>query len=430
MYRDKTRQLARAKRIATAWLVGAALLFVFLTVTQAKQWLSPWPVWAGMLKMASEAALIGGLADWFAVTALFKPIPARWPIPHTNIVARNKKAVATNLSGFVKEKFFNDAAIDRLIRTSQPAQGVAKWLLVPRNSQRASQFITGMLGGVVNILDDKPVQKLLVTGVKRAFRKVDMAPVAAGTLRVLTGEQRHQDVLDQVLLKVAELAERPASEALIAEKLHEWLKLEYRRIELVLPTGWISEQGARIASKALVGMLLDIAHDKCHPIRKSFDTYLHNFIANMENDPDVEAKLVQLREQLLENEKLQHYLLMVWQDMRTWLVNDVAKKNGKLSGKIAHALEEVGRTVERDEALATAVNSHISDAARYSAPAMADFLTDHIRKTILAWDDEQMAEQIELNIGKDLQKVRINGTLVGGAIGAALFVVEYGISYL
>lgn len=247
---------------------------------------------------------------------------------------------------------------------------------------------------------------------------------------MLTSEQRHQEVLDQILLKVADLAQRPESEAYIAGKLHGWLKLEYRRLEKVLPSEWISEKGAHIASKALVSLLSDIAHDKDHPVRESVDSYLHSFIARMENDPVMDAKLGELREKFLENEKLQHYLLTVWQDVKTWLLNDVTSENGKLKEKLAHALEETGRTIGSDATLAQAVNGHISGAARYVAPAMADFLTDHIRKTILAWDDKQMAEQIELNIGKDLQKVRINGTLVGGAIGAVLFVIEQGISYL
>ena len=124
------------------------------------------------------------------------------------------------------------------------------------------------------------------------------------------------------------------------------------------------------------------------------------------------------------------YLFQVWGDVKRWLIDDVAATDGKFTSRVSHALQEAGKSVANDEQLANAIDVHIAEAARAMAPELADFLTDHIRKTILAWDDNQMAEQIELNIGKDLQKVRINGTLVGGLIGACLFLIEHAISLL
>lgn len=430
MQDTKPQQLARAKRIALMWLLGAAGCFVVLTLAEYQAWLSPWPTWAGLLKMASEAALVGGLADWFAVSALFRPIPAKFPIPHTNIVVNNKANVAANLSRFVKDKFFNDQAISRLIEESQPAQGLSRWLQKPDNATRVSRFLANMLVGIVRVLDDKPVQAMLVDGVKRAVRKIDFAPVAAGTLKVLTKEQRHQQVLDQLLVKLAEVAGRPESQVFIAEKLYLWLKVEYRRLEKILPTVWLSEQGADIASRAIASILADIAADNEHPVRQSFDGYLHQFIQDMESDPAMISKLDTMKEQLLENDKLHVYLLQIWQDVKTWLINDSSAEDGKFVAKLSHALQELGKSIANDATLAAAVNQHIGEAGRYMAPELADFLTGHIQKTIMAWDDRELAEQIELNIGKDLQKVRINGTLVGGLIGAILFAIEHAISLL
>lgn len=427
---NKKQQLRRAKRIALFWLVGAAFVFILATLAEYRQWITPWPAWAGLIKMASEAALVGGLADWFAVSALFRPIPARFPIPHTNIVANNKAAVAGNLSRFVKEKFFNEVAIEKLVNDARPAQGMARWLREPQNADRLSRFAARSLVGIINTLDDKPVQDMMVSGVKRALLKMDLSPLAAGTLRVLTRDKRHQEVLDQLLYKIAELAHRPDSQMFIAEKLHSWLKAEYRRLEKILPTTWLSEQGADIASKAIVSILADIANDSEHPVRKSFDRQLEDFTARMETDPAMTEKLENIRNQLLNNDTLQQYLFQVWGDVKRWLINDVAATDGKFTNRLSHALQEAGKSVANDEQLANAVDVHIAEAARAMAPELADFLTDHIRKTILAWDDNQMAEQIELNIGKDLQKVRINGTLVGGLIGACLFLIEHAISLL
>ena len=163
-------------------------------------------------------------------------------------------------------------------------------------------------------------------------------------------------------------------------------------------------------------------------MRLSFDRQLNEFAQRMESDPAMAEKMASIKARLLENDALQDYLVQVWGDVKVWLIKDVAKPEGKFATRVSHALQEVGRSIENDSKLADAVNVHIYEAGRAMAPELADFLTEHIRKTILAWDDKQMAEQIELNIGKDLQKVRINGTLVGGLIGACLFLIERAIS--
>lgn len=374
--------------------------------------------------MASEAALVGGLADWFAVTALFRPIPSRYAIPHTNIIAHNKVSVASNLSLFLKEKFFNEQTVSQLIEKSQPAQGFARWLKQADNAQRLSQFMATTVAEVVRVLDDKPIQQMLLSGVKRALQKMDLSPIATGTLKVLTRDGRHQDVLDQLLLKIAAVAKQPESQAFIAQKLHMYLKEEYHRLEKILPTSWLSEQGAEIASKAIASILNDIASDPVHPVREHFDRYLDDFILKMDADPAMANKLNSLRDQLIENDKLHLYLAQIWQDTKTWLVDDVGAQGGQFSSKLGEAFQKLGHAIENDEALATAINGHAAEVGRKVTPEVADFLTGHIRDTIIAWDDKQMAEQIELNIGKDLQKVRINGTLVGGLIGAVLFMLE------
>ncbi|MCU7555306.1 DUF445 family protein [Alteromonas sp. ASW11-19] len=427
---DKQLQLARAKRHALWWLCGAALLFICLSVVQTYQPGLQGSFWVGLIKMAAEAALIGGLADWFAVTALFKPIPARYPIPHTNIVASNKQAIADNLANFVREKFFNPAAIEALISSSQPAVGAGRWLQQPANAQRLARYLCDTFTGFIHIIDDAPVQKFILQAIKRGINKVELGPLAAGTLTVLTRKGRHQKVLDGVLHKLATMAQTDATQALIAEKLNQWLKTEHRRLEKLLPSQWLSEQGAQVAVSAMAGILADIDNDPDHPLRRAFDEQLQHFIAQLESDPAYLHKLEELRTGLLENETLHTYVGKIWQDVHGWLVADLAKPDGRSQQAVAGALQEIGTAILNDDALAAALDKHIAEAGRYMAPELADFLTGHIRTTINSWDEDDMAAQIELNIGKDLQKVRINGTLVGGLIGALLFIIERGIGWL
>lgn len=150
----KPEQLARAKRQALYCLLMAAALFIATTVIEYRHVAQAYNTWVGLVKMISEAALVGGLADWFAVTALFKPIPPRFPIPHTNIVAANKASIAANLSGFVKDKFFNSQAIARLVSESDPARTMARWLKSANNSQHAARVMGDSVGGALTMLSD------------------------------------------------------------------------------------------------------------------------------------------------------------------------------------------------------------------------------------------------------------------------------------
>mgnify|MGYP000064514260 CR=1 FL=1 len=421
---DKHAQLTRAKRLALGCLVAAGCVFMLTTLTPKfiPSLSNAW--WLGLIKMASEAALVGGLADWFAVTALFKPIPYRYPIPHTNIVAKNKTVIAENLSQFVKEKFFHPEAIEKLIANSNPARGAGRWLRVDSNATRLSRFICDALAGVLRVLDDKPVKEFIGRTAEKGIQQLDFRQLMSTTLNAVTKERQHQVVLDRVLGKLAHLLAQPDTQEYIAETLVVWLKTEYSRIEKLLPSNWLSEQGALIAVKAVSSILEDIYHDEEHPIRHAFDEQVHEFLYELQHSPLMEEKVNGYKDKIVNDPALKNYIHHSWARLSTWLLSSLEEKNGKAESKVSSLLVELGSNLERDGELARAFNKHIGEAAKYMAPELADFLTRHIKDTINSWDEKEMAQQIELNIGRDLQKVRINGTIVGGLIGAILFGIE------
>lgn len=427
---DKAAQLTRAKRQAGLWLLGAAGLFICISVWQTLQPALSDHTALGLVKMMAEAALVGGLADWFAVSALFRPIPSFKPIPHTNIVARNQHTIATNLAQFVKEKFFHVQAIESLVARSSPAKGMGLWLSQNDNAARLAHYVADSFTGLLNVIDDTPIQQALRRSVDRGLRKIPMAALLAGSLRVMTRDNRHQQLVDKLIDKLAGALQSEETQALIAAKLNVWLKTEYSRLEKILPSGWLSEQGAAIAVSAVSHTLQDINSDPAHPVRQALNEQISRFIDGLETDPAARQKLEDFRNKLLESEALQRYLLRIWQDIHAWLSDDLAKTDGQVAARLTRLFSEGGARLLADSDLQQAVNHHIGVAARYIAPELADFLTDHIRRTIESWDARDMARQIELNIGKDLQKVRINGTLVGGLIGGILFTLEYAISQL
>ena len=404
---DKYTQLNKAKRLALACLIFAASVFV-LTVLLPKFYPNlqgAW--WLGLIKMASEAALIGGLADWFAVTALFKPIPAKYPIPHTNIVASNKSVIANNLSLFVKEKFFHPEAIEKLIRDSDPAKGAGRWLSQDRNATRLSRFLCDAFAGVLRVLDDKPVKAFIAKTAQKGINQLDLRQLMATSLSAVTKERQHQVVLDRVLGKLASLLAEPETQIYIADTLVVWLKTEYSRIEKLLPSSWLSEQG-----------------DEHPPIRHAVDEQVHEFLYELQHSPLMEKKVNSYREKIINDPALNAYVQQSWAKFHQWLLTSLEQQNGKAETKVSSLLNDLGTTLTQDSELAKAFNKHIGEAAKYMAPELAEFLTRHIRDTINSWDEREMAEQVELNIGRDLQKVRINGTIVGGLIGAILFGIE------
>lgn len=421
---DKFSQLNQAKRLALGCLIIAASVFITTTFLP-----KVWPElsdawWLGLIKMASEAALVGGLADWFAVTALFKPIPARYPIPHTNIVASNKTAIAQNLSLFVKDKFFQPDAIAGLITKSDPAKGAGRWLVSEHNAKRLSRFICDTFAGVLKVLDDKPVKAFIAKTAEKGINQLDLAQLIASSLNAVTKERQHQVVLDRLLGKLANLLSQPDTQLYIADTLVIWLKTEYSRIEKILPSSWLSEQGALIAVKAVSSILEDIYHDASHPIRHAFDEQVQEFLYELEHSPLMEKKVNSYREKIVNDPALKAYLHESWSRFHTWLLQSLEEKEGKAETKVASLLQEVGTSLANDSELSHSFNKHIGEAAKYMAPELAEFLTRHIRDTINGWDEKEMAQQIELNIGRDLQKVRINGTIVGGLVGALLFGIE------
>lgn len=424
----KAQQLARSKRIALSWLLGAAAVFIAASAAQHSQLFAHWPLILGLVKMVSEAALIGGLADWFAVSALFKPIPSqRYSIPHTNIVAANKPVIARNLAAFVQEKFFNKIALTRLIRHSQPTQAFTTWLNNPAHARQLANFLGDSARGATSLFHDKRVNSLLAGSLRTILLRIDLTSVASGTLQSLTRAGRHQQLLDQLIKQFAHLLQRPGTQQYIAYKLYWWLKNEHRTLEKILPSQWLSEQGALAATQSLSSTIDDIAADPDHPVRKRFDDYVNELVERIDEDPALQAKLDDMRQSLLENQTLHQYVGQLVEDMQRFVIDDLAQPDSRIRGHLLVMVQDMAGVLQQRPELQRAMNIYITQAARYLAPQLSDFLTRHIRTTIEQWDDREMAEQIELNIGKDLQKVRINGTLVGGLIGGVLFFVEYGI---
>ncbi|HCB2417076.1 TPA: DUF445 family protein, partial [Klebsiella pneumoniae] len=220
------------------------------------------------------------------------------------------------------------------------------------------------------------------------------------------------------------LLQRDSSRAFIARGIVHWLETEHPLKAKLLPTEWLGEHSAEMVTDAVNTLLDEVTHDRTHQIRQTFDRAVQKLIDNLKSDPDMAQKADNIKAWLKNDETFNHYLGEVWGDLRGWVKNDISSDDSRIKQRIAEAGQWFGETLLRDDALRESLNEHLEQAAHRVAPEFAAFLTRHISDTVKSWDARDMSRQIELNIGKDLQFIRINGTLVGGTIGLLLWLLS------
>lgn len=414
---DKEQELRRSKHNALGLLLIAAALFVITLFLPPNFWVSG-------LKAISEAAMVGAMADWFAVVALFRRVPVPFVASHTAIIPKNKDKIADNLAVFVQEKFLAPATLITLIRQHDPARMLTDWLNAPDNAQRFAKYAVKMIRGFLDVTDDQRIAQLMRRALYRVIDKIDLSASIATLLESLTKNGRHQELLDQAMDQLEILLAKDSTRQFISAQIVGWMKREHPLTAKLLPTGWLGRNGADLVSNAVNSVLDDMGNDKTHAFRKGFDRSVQNFIWKLQNDPATAQKAEDIKQYLKDDEKLNAYVLQLWGDMRNWLKDDLESEDSRVFAKVTESGQWLGNALAQDEKLRLSLNQQMETIAEKVAPEFAEFLTRHISDTVKGWDPRDMSRQIELNIGKDLQFIRINGTLVGAFIGLALYLLS------
>ncbi|MBK6008335.1 DUF445 family protein [Ramlibacter ginsenosidimutans] len=389
--------------------------------------LVPPNAWVLAIRAVAEAALVGGLADWFAVSALFRRIPTGIPFitAHTDVIPRSKDRIADNLSVFVREKFLAPDTLVGLIRQHDPSRYVAEWLTDPAHAQRLGVHVARVLQGVLQVVEDARVEQLIRDAARQAFRGLDLTASLRGVLETLTREGRHDRLLEEALDRAVQLVDRPETRAWLAAQVIDWLTQEHPRKQKLLPRQWIATNVASAIAEAIVGRLESIRANPAHAYRQLFDEWVQQFVLRLQSDPALSERGEAIKQYLLEDETFASYADGLWRSIRNWLSDDLASEHSTLSQAVARGGSWLGKQLTEDPDLRQALRSHLEQAATRLAPEFAEFLTRHVRDTVRNWDARELAAQIELNIGKDLQAIRVNGTIVGGLIGLGLYLVTH-----
>ena len=414
-------EVRRAKRQATGLLLLVSAVFI------GTHFFPP-TLLVRCITAMSEAAMVGALADWFAVTALFRRIPLPIVGRHTAIIARNKDRIGENLAAFVRDKFLDAPSLIALMRRNDPAQWMVQWLSAPGNAQLLGMQLARLVAGAVEMVQDKQVERLLTRTLRGVLGKIDMTQSMAAGLAALTHNGRHQAVLDDVLASISKALQQSQTRMVMAETIVQWLKREHPLKEKVLPSDWLGDKGAQVIAEAVDSVLDDIAHNPQHRLREAFDASVRDLIERLRTDPSYAQKGEQLRRYLLHDENLARYLHDLWARMRCKLQADLENPHSWVGHKLAGMGAWLGNALAHDPALRHSMNERLERWAQGLAPEVSQFIARHIQDTVQRWDAQALSDLVEQHIGKDLQFIRINGTLVGGAVGLLLFMLELAFS--
>lgn len=418
---EKERELRRAKGLALAFFGGAACLFV-LSLVLPQNW------WTGLLRAFAEAAMVGALADWFAVVALFRKVPIPIVSRHTNIIPNNKERIADNLALFVRDKFLDTESLVALIRRHDPAQILSRWLRAPENAERLGEHLARFSLWLLDAMEGPAMQEFVRKAVHRMIGSVDLSQSAGTILQSLTRNGRHQELLDEGLRQLAGVLANEETQAFISRGLLDWFKEEYPFVERMLPaeaTGMVGRKGADLLVSVGARILARVSEDPQHPIRQRFDTFTADFIDRLQRDPAFIEKGEDIKRYLLGDDTLNGYIGSLWTDLKHWLKDGLEGEDAPLRRRVVGAGAWVGQALADDARLREALNRNAEELVRWFGPEVAQFLTVHIADTVKHWDSAEMSHQVEINIGKDLQYIRINGTLVGGLIGVLLYLLSH-----
>ncbi|MES2987540.1 MAG: DUF445 domain-containing protein [Pseudomonadota bacterium] len=395
--------------VATGLLVAMAALFL---VTRALDHGHPA---IGYIRAFAEAAMVGGLADWFAVTALFRH-PLGLPIPHTAIIPRNKDRIAGTLAQFLRDNFLTPAVVARRMQKLDIAGAAGRWLANPGAGHGRLRVGVGRLAAdMLEALDQERLGGMAKRALADRLRALEISPLFGRALATAIQEDRHRPLLDGIVHWAARVLD--ANDDMIRQMVHE-------RAGSVLRWTGLDETLANKIIAGLGKLLSDMAEDPGHPLRAKAEEGLAKLAHDLQHDADRRAQVEEFKNELLDNPALGDWWLGIWESGRAALLRIARNPDAALSGEFGAALRQLGDTLQSDARLAYTINRFVRRAAVGAASDYGDGIVRLVSDTIKGWDAETVTGRLENAVGRDLQYIRINGTLVGGLVGVTLHAVD------
>ena len=402
--------LTRMRLIAGLLLVAMAVLYLV-----SRQFVPHHPIW-GFVRAFAEAGMVGGMADWFAVTALFRH-PLGLPIPHTAIVPRNKDRIGDQLASFLRENFLVTHVIARRMRRIDVAGAASRWLTDPAEAA-GGRFRAGaskLAAQVLDALDPQRLGGMVKAAVAHRLAETQVAPVAGQLLKAAMAENRHKPLLDAAI--------RWAGAAL-ADNEHLIRQIVHDKAGSVLRWTGLDETVSNKLIDGLKNLLEEMASNPEHPLRVRAENGLDILAWDLRFDPDMGARVERLKGELIANPAMQRWLDGLWEQARAGLLAVARDPERAMRGRLGEVLRQMGDTLATDRRLATTINRFVRRAAVGVAADYGDSIVRLVSETVQGWDTQTITRRLENAVGKDLQFIRVNGTLVGGLVGLVIHGVD------
>jgi uncharacterized membrane-anchored protein YjiN (DUF445 family) len=407
----RAAELRRVKLLAT--LVLAATFAVFI----GAKWMLPVHPAFGFVAAFAEAATIGGLADWYAVVALFKR-PLGLPIPHTAIIQGNQHRIADKLGEFIEVHFLETAPVEAKLRQIDFASFVADWLRDRKKSDDLARFVLRLLPEAVSATESSGMMTFITRRITSQLASIDLAPLAAGTLRSFVQEGRHKVLLDDILRAVHQTLTTAETMNMIRDRIRAELPtlLRLYRAERFLVN--------RIVASA-TAFFDEVRNDPDHPFRDEFNRMLLSLVDKLGSDPAFASRIDGLKRDLLARPELGDLARNVWSNARSFIERSASGETQVLQQHLAKMFVEAGDALAGDPEMRAEINQGLVAVLRSFIADQKSGVSTFIADQVKSWDMAQLIALIEVNIGKDLQYIRFNGSLIGGLAGLALYTLEY-----
>lgn len=410
---ERARALRRVKLAATLVLAATATLFLVARHFEAGHW-----AWGYVAAFAS-AATVGGLADWYAVVALFRR-PLGLPIPHTAIVPRNHQRIADNLGSFVENNFLAREAVEKKLGEVDFAAQVATWLGDPARSAALAAFVLRLLPQALTAIDQSGLRRFFGERVRAELERIEVAPLAAGFLGAVIEKGRHQRLLNELLGALDTLLTSQETLDALREKIRQELPALFNlyRADAYLLRKIVASTSAFVA---------EARADPGHPLRVEFDKFVRGFVERLRGSADFATRAETFKRDLLTRPEVATLAEGAWDSLRAFLERDAAAADSQVGRQLEAMLTEAGAQLGRDPAIRAEINRGIvqvlGEFVQSQKSGVGRFIADQVKD----WDIDVLIGRIELTVGRDLQYIRFNGALIGGLAGLALHVLEQGL---
>ncbi len=398
----------RMRVLATAMLAGMAAVFIAASRLEDSH-----PAW-GFVKAFAEAAMVGGIADWFAVTALFRH-PLGIPIPHTAIIPRNKDRIGDTMAAFLRANFLTPSVVARRMQRVDVGGAIGNFLLAPPQQGRLWRGAARMVESVLEALGLERFGAIAKTALADRLRAFNAAPVIGETLEAAIAEDRHVPLLDEMVIWIARLVR--TNEDLIRNMVHD------RSGGFMRFTGLDAPLAGKIID-AIDKLLSELAMDPDHPLRAKIEDSLRELAGKLRNDPATQERVQQMKVDLLANPAVEQWWLGVWERGRAGLLRAVRDPDSALAGEMGALLRQFGEALIENPDFRRGINRFVRRAAVGAAADYGDGIVKLVSDTVRRWDAKTISDRVENAVGRDLQFIRINGTVVGGLVGLTIHTIE------